>query len=473
MKCHQKYLRSLGYGPCVALIGSLLIGPPQGLAQNAESSSSEPLRLTVAPHTSSRIAMKTLPKAVCVLHPNGDTESSRSLKMFSDDDGMIRFNVNPSDDADEAAAFAVDCTSEGQSRTFGLELKPSSIPTSDMPAPAAEIRAPKATDVIRPALTEAEALQLSDDELVKREYPVRPNPEQAPDAFAAWLQMVTQPAARVDARQVAHTELRASSQADTDNWSGFDLKNAPNEVPVSTYDMVQGGWYLPTVTNPVYDETTYSLLWVGLDGDDGICPKYCPGKGSTSDLWQAGTGQQISDTVFYLNGRPIIFIFSYYFAWTEFVPFQSIEVVPSFNVSPGDQVYVAVWVGNQGQAASLSGVYAIAFVEDITQSEFTYVYNCRGLVSNGKCTTKDQTRIYGYQAEWIMERPYEGGVLPEPADYGVAYMSVPYAQQTDGAWINYEQSNTQQLFMYGSTGNLLSGAYTYGDEIEYAWFNYQ
>jgi len=72
-----------------------------------------------------------------------------------------------------------------------------------------------------------------------------------------------------------------------------------------------------------------------------------------------------------------------------------------------------------------------------------------------------------------MERPYEGGVLPELADYGVAYMSVPYAQQTDGAWINYEQSNTQQLFMYGSTGNLLSAAYTYGNEIEYAWFNYQ
>jgi len=153
MKCHQKYLRSLSYGPCVALIGSLLIGPPQGLAQSAESNSSEPLRLTVAPHTSSRIAMKTLPKAVCVLHPNGDTESSRSLKMFSDDDGMVRFNVNPSDEAGEAAAFAVDCTSQGQSRTFGLELKPSSIPTSDMPAPAAEIRAPKATDVIRPALT--------------------------------------------------------------------------------------------------------------------------------------------------------------------------------------------------------------------------------------------------------------------------------------------------------------------------------
>jgi hypothetical protein len=49
MKSYEKCVRLLSYGPCVALIGSLLIGSPQGLAQNAESSPSEPLRLTVAP----------------------------------------------------------------------------------------------------------------------------------------------------------------------------------------------------------------------------------------------------------------------------------------------------------------------------------------------------------------------------------------------------------------------------------------
>jgi len=95
------------------------------------------------------------------------------------DDGMIRFNVNPSEESEEVAAYAVDCASDDQSRTFGLELRPHHIPTLDMPAPAAEIRTPKASDVIRPALTEAEALQLSDEEVVRREYPVRPNPKEA------------------------------------------------------------------------------------------------------------------------------------------------------------------------------------------------------------------------------------------------------------------------------------------------------
>lgn len=88
--------------------------------------------------------------------------------------------------AEEVAAFAVDCSSDGQSRTFGLELRPNSTPSLEMPAPTAEKRTPKARDVIRPALTKEDVLQLS-DELAKREYPVRPNPKQAPDAFADWL----------------------------------------------------------------------------------------------------------------------------------------------------------------------------------------------------------------------------------------------------------------------------------------------
>jgi hypothetical protein len=473
MKPFGKYARVLSYAPGVALFGSLAVGPPPGFAQIADSGRSEPLRLTIAPGNSSRIAMKTMPKAVCLLHEDGVRDTGHSFKLLSDDEGIIRFNVKPSDASDEPAALAVDCTANGQSRTFGLELKSSFSPTVDMPAPAAASRTPKETDVIRRPLTEEEIAQLSDDEIVKREYPLRPDPKQAPDAYAAWRQVVTQPARRVDARQVSRPELSATSQANTNNWSGFDLKNAPNEVPVSTYDMVQGNWYVPAVSDAVLGQTTYSVLWVGLDGDNGVCPKHCPGNGSSSDLWQAGTGQQITESVFYLRGRPLYFIITSYYAWSEFVPLQSIEELPNFNVAPGDQMYVAAWVGNPGQAASLSGAYGIAFVEDITQGEFTYVYTCRGTVVNGACTTQNQTAILGYQAEWIMERPYEGGVLPDLADYGAAYMSVPYAQLTSGAWINYAQSNTQQLYMYGFTGNLLSAGYYDGNDIEFAWYALQ
>jgi hypothetical protein len=486
MKSHEKFVKLLSYGPCVALIGSLLIGSPQGLAQNAESSPSEPLRLTVAPHKSSRIAMKTLPKALCVLHVDGDSDTSNSLKLFSDDEGMIRFNVNPREKSDEVAAFAVDCTSDGQSRTFGLELRPSSTPRLDMPAPAAEKRTPKASDFIRPALTKAEALQLSNEELAKREYPVRPNPKQAPDAFAPWLQAVTQPARRVDARQVAHPELRAYSQANTDNWSGFDLKNAPNEVPVPTYDQVSAEWYVPTVTAPVSVNPTYSVLWVGLDGDDGICPEYCPpgplGTYQTSDLWQAGTLQQTRNIRFCGFGGPCnIYTLSTYYAWTELLPTQGIEVLPNFTVIPGDLMYVAVWVGNVGQGPSLSGAYGIASVEDVTRGEYAPVYTPLGDV-----------KILGYQAEWIMERPYENGVLPDLSDYDYTAMYDAYAEQTNGSWVNYlgqcdsadcvadTKANSYQIWMYNGN-DLLSWSYTgcndpctwYSTTIGFWWTNFQ
>jgi hypothetical protein len=203
-------MKNISLSPLAALIASWLIVTPQGFAQNlADSNPSEPARFTVAPHTSSRIAMKVLPKATCVLHPEGGSGNSHPLKLFSDDDGMIRFNVSPRVESDQVAAFAVDCTSDGQSQRFGLELRPNQSPSLDMPAPVAETRTPKASDFIRPALTQAEVLQLSDEELAKREYPRRPNREQAPDAFATWLKAVTQPARRINPRQVAHPELRA------------------------------------------------------------------------------------------------------------------------------------------------------------------------------------------------------------------------------------------------------------------------
>lgn len=452
MKRYEKCMKLI-YSPCVALIGSLLIGSPQGLAQNAESSPSEPLRLTVAPNTSSRIAMKTLPKATCVLHPDGDSEPSHSFKLFSDDDGMIRFNVNPSDESDGVANFAVDCTSDRQAQTFELKLRPNHSPSAEMPAPAAETHIAKTTDIMRPALAKEQALQLSDEELAMRGYPMRPNPGDVPGAFAKWLQMVSQPARRVDARQAEYRELRAQTSLPT--WSGYDLENAPNEHPVSTYDMVQGIWNVPLVTNPVYDQTTYSVFWVGLDGDGLV----------STDLWQAGTGQQISDIAFNLLGRPLQFIFSYYFAWTELLPTQGIEVQPNFNVSPGDLMYIAAWVGNPNEAASLSGADGIAFLEDVTQSEFAYVYTPRGSVN-----------ILGYEAEWIMERPYENGVVPSLADYGTAYMEEPDAQKTNGAWISYDQPSSNQIFMYADPYidlDLLSAAYSEGpDTIYYQWYNY-
>lgn len=209
--------------------------------------------------------MKTLPKAACVLHANGNAESSRSLRLFSDDEGIIRFNASPRQESDEVAALAVDCTSDGQSRTFGLELRPNHIPSFDMPAPAAEKRKPQANDVIRPALANAEALQLSNEEIIKREYPMRPNPNESPDAFAAWLKVVSHPARRVNPRQVVHPEIRATSNWEIHpTWSGFELRNPSCDPQCGLYDLVESEWNVPALLNKA-EEDTRTFLLSGLD----------------------------------------------------------------------------------------------------------------------------------------------------------------------------------------------------------------
>ena len=448
-------MKCIRFAPGVALIGSLLIGTPQGFSQNAETS--EPLRLTVAPNTSSRVTMKALPQSVCVLHAEGDSDATHTFKTFADDEGMIRFNVNPSAESERTARFAVDCTAAGKKSTFALELRPNAVPTYDMPAPTAEVRTPKATDVFRPALTKAEALKLSSDELIKRGYPVRPDPKQAPDAFATWLQAVTQRSRLVDARQVARPEMRhvkpvtASNFETSGNWSGFELRGASG-----TYDEVIGEWYVPTV----YPETnahTYSAYWIGLDGD------------GTSDLWQAGTEQEIQDiTIFGIH-----FDFTNYYAWTEFLPPQGTEqVLGNFTVTPGDLMFVEVWVGNSGQGPSLSGLYAISFVEDISRGEYTTVYNCRGISIFGACLPFGQVNIGGSEAEWIMERPTVGGSLPDLADYSYTFMYDAYALKTNGYWTTYNGANNQQIFMYNGN-DLLSGVYPWNSTtMLFEWFNW-
>jgi hypothetical protein len=451
-------MKYISYGPCVALIGSLLIGAPQGFAQNSAASiPSEPLRLTVAPNASSRITMKTLPKATCVLHAEADNAAEHSFKVFADDEGNVRFHVNPSAESDQTARFAVDCAAEGKSSTFALELRPNSVPTFDMPAPQSEVRAQQPGDVIRPALTKADAAHLSGDELVKRGYPVRPDAKQAPEAFATWLKAVTQPARYVDARQVARPDVRhvkpvsASNFETSGNWSGFELRG-----PAGTYDLVAGEWYVPTV----YRENnahTYSAYWIGLDGD------------GTSDLWQAGTEQEIQDiTIFGIH-----FDFTNYYAWTEFLPPQGTEqVLANFTVTPGDLIYSEVWVGNSGQSPSLSGLYAIGFVEDVSRGEYTTVYNCRGTSIIGICLPFNQVNIGGSEAEWIMERPTVNGSLPDLADYNYTYMYDAYALKTNNTWMNYNGANNQQIFMYNGN-DLLSGVYPSGtSRMLFYWFNW-
>jgi hypothetical protein len=424
----------------MALIATLVISAPEGFARNSESTqTAEPIRLTVAPNVSTPIAMKTVPQATCVLHAVGTANVEHSLKLFANDEGMVRFHVRPSAQSDQAVRFDVDCTAEGKVSVFPLHLRSSSSPTADIPAPGFEAEKSPTQGLIRPALTEDEASQLTIEQLAERGYPVRPDPDKAPDAFKTWLKAVTKPSRFVSPRLAPHPDIRHTVRQVTNGfenlntWSGFELRGAAN-----SYDFVMGEWRVPPVSGEL-DQTVYSAFWIGLDGD------------GTSDLVQAGT-EQNNTSIYVPFPYPISFDFSTYFAWTEFLPQQQSEqVIPGLTVNAGDLMFCEVWIGNPGSPVSLSGADGIFLVENLSRSEYTTIY-----------TPKGGTYVGAYEAEWIMERPtllYSNGTQSpsDLADYDAATMTEAYAHVANGGFgfVSYDGANYEQIAMYNGN-DLLS-----------------
>lgn len=361
--------------------------------------------LTVPPKASTPIAMKVIPKSWCVLHAEGSNDQDHSIRLLADDDGLVRFYVQPSSESDQAAAFQVDCQTDSQSAQFPLKLRGNSSPTPDMPAPPTLIPQPKTDARVRPALSDYDANYLSAEELLGRGYPPRPDPVHAPDAFRTWLRAVTKAATFIEPRLVpnpgvTHTLERVTASAETtSNWSGYELRGSSG-----SYTEVFGTWTVPQVI-VAKPGATYSAFWIGLDGD------------GTSDLVQDGTEQNITEVCILGN---ICFTFTSYYAWTEFLPQQGTEQgLGGFSVSPGDEIYSSVIMCNTINLGPITlcfpqynGTDAQFVIENVTRSEYTAIYTPRG-----------NTFVGGSEAEWIMERPAVNNSLPDLAAYGDAVMS--------------------------------------------------
>src|SRR5580658_1324524 len=83
----------------------------------------------------------------------------------------------------------------------------------------------------RPALT-GDPMLPSQEELLSRGYPMRPDPEKMPEAFATWQRIVTSEATEIEPRVVTRPHFRAGppspigpfrlpSTTTSGNWSGF------------------------------------------------------------------------------------------------------------------------------------------------------------------------------------------------------------------------------------------------------------
>lgn len=409
-------------------------------------------RFTVPPRAFSTLALQMRPHAVCTISPAWILDHHQPIELHADSLGIIRLQVRPSRELDEAIGFFIDCEADGKTTRHQLHLWPSFKPTEHMPMPDDDVKAHHGPDM-RPGLSEAEMTSMTDRDLLERGYPRRPSRREVPWAFSSWCNIVENPMTVVEPALMERKDTRApkairhATGAVTPNWCGFGRQlfgRGPDTLD-DHYDWVRGSWAVPMATGEGGNRFgAQAALWVGLDGLD------------VDDLWQAGTTTKA--VVYGYQGAWFVEVgITWAVAWTEFLPQQEYSVeIANFPVVPGDDVFVEVWIGNAGSQPTLSGNFGVALVWNLTRQVSTTIY-----------TPVGGTRLVGYDAVWIMERPQAapfGGIFGSArpywalANYGSATLHRALARTVSGKEVPYLGIASRQFTMANDEGGVLSTA---------------
>jgi len=153
------------------------------------------------------------------------------------------------------------------------------------------------------------------------------------------------------------------------NWSGYAVETNLASPANNAVSDVKGSWIIPAIDCTNATSNTYSSAWVGIDGY------------SDRSVEQIGTEQDC------INGQPR------YYAWYEMYPKPSFRI--KLPVNAGDNISAEVqYIGNNK--------FILAITNNTTNKTFT---------------TTQRAKALRQSAEWIVEAPWFGGVLPL-ADFG-------------------------------------------------------
>ena len=375
----------------VAGCAPALAGTNMPVRPGAEVPQGAATRLTIAPDTNAKVVLNVIPNAICQIMPaNGVGEPRRFQTIDSDAAGNAEFYARPSGASERDLELTVECVSGKTTMRYPVTLRANSGPTPDMPAPAAE--RPKLTEGVTLApLTAEYADRLSDEEIIKRGYPPRPDKDGAAQAFRAWLNAVSQPMKMISphlipssgcpSRQILEQlERHGASKFQRVIWLGGRHVDRPYRHPAA---------------HPIPNR---------LQLDLGR-PRRRRLRGSRPG--RDGTGRNpLSNQYTRLSSVD----FTSYYAWSEFLPQQSTsQTVSNFAIHPGDQIFTEVYVANAGGGPSLNGAFGQFVISNLTTQELTRITTARG-----------NTNVGGSDAVWIMERLTINGGLPALANYGSA-----------------------------------------------------
>ena len=397
--------------------------------------------------------MKTSPYAVCTVHPRGDTDPQHSLRTFATWEGNVRFYG--SGPGLSTAGLVLDCDSNRGETLVSQAVDSTAIAAS---APLTSSTPPESS--ILPALT-GDPLSWSQEELMQRGYPLRPDPQEAPASYSRWLQSVSKPMVIIPAKGIADPDGVKANTA-SNNWDGVLL---PKYSSTDVYSNVSGFFYQPNIQSHGWQHianTNYMFMFVGLDGMYG-----------SADVAQAGTRSKL---VTAWNGSLWYSVASYY-AFAEWAP-DVLNVLPDVVVYPGNYYYANVWMSDStGGSWQPNGYLWFYFTQE---DDGPSVRGCIG-PPGGACTLTTGSYhqpFVGDSAEWIIEQPVLGQAM---VDFYSAQMQAADAYRSDESPHNMHCDGNQiynavNLVKFGvgntqATSDAIGGA-TSGGVVNFHWFTY-
>lgn len=161
------------------------------------------------------------------------------------------------------------------------------------------------------------------------------------------------------------------------NWSGYAAATSLSHPIVHIVNEVYGTWTVPQLS--AASHTTYCSIWVGIDG------------------YNSGTVEQIGTGHDWVNGR------QQNYAWFEMYPQYPYEIV-GFPVNVGDSI--------SGLVQYICANTFLMIIYNNTQRVYTII----------PTSYTQSTQALRSSAEWIVEAPYENGVLPL-SHFGTVFFS--------------------------------------------------
>lgn len=172
----------------------------------------------------------------------------------------------------------------------------------------------------------------------------------------------------------------------SENWSGYVAGTSLTDPESDSVSAVSGSWVVPAVTSSSSRGSTYSAIWVGIDGY------------SDDTVEQIGTSQNV------VNGV------AQYQVWYEMYSTgkqQPEQLISSVTIEPGDDITASVTYVTSGQYA---GDFELT-IDDTSRANdsFTTYQSSAATQSPGADRSS---------AEWIVEAPSSGNSILGLANFG-------------------------------------------------------